>query len=145
MAAAPRGWLATLVHVPAERRGAVEAAGLPVLSAADVLTRLVRHGLRAHLVDLFGLDDLDEDVAAASDDTVGEDAGGEAHQTLRPPRRAALRWGSPGEKWGLGRAPRRAQGRKGSKCITRSSYYVVAKFSGENRNAMDLMKVGAKA
>jgi type III secretion protein V len=62
VAAAPRGWLATLVHVPAERRAAVEAAGLPVLSAADVLTQLVRHGLRSHLVDLFGLDDLDDCV-----------------------------------------------------------------------------------
>lgn len=60
--AAPRGWLATLVHVPADRRPALDAAGIAVLSSADVLAQLVRHGLRQHLVDLFGLDDLDDRV-----------------------------------------------------------------------------------
>jgi len=62
VAAAPRGWMATLVHVPAERRAAIEAAGVAVLSPTEVLTQLLRHGLRSHLVDLFGLDDLDDRV-----------------------------------------------------------------------------------
>ena len=38
-----------------------------------------------------------------------------------------------------------AQGWKGHKSITRSSYYVVATFSGDNKHAMDLLENAVKA